>query len=68
MKSKKELRDRVRETIEQQIAYLESDPDLSTKDRIEVITRLLPFVVGKISAAKSGEQIADNDILNSILS
>lgn len=48
----KDLRDRLRQAIEVQIEYLESDPALSSKERIEYITRLLPYVVGKISAAK----------------
>jgi hypothetical protein len=57
----KDLRERLRQAIEVQIEYLEADPDLSSKERIEYITRLLPYVVGKISAAKIDTETQDDD-------
>lgn len=65
--AKQELRERVKQAIETQIAYLESDPDLTTKDRIEVVSRLLPFVVSKISAAKVEQDADSNDPINELL-
>ena len=65
--AKQELRDRVRLAIEKQLAYLDSDPDLSVKDRIEIATRLLPFVVSKISATKVEDSADSNDLLNDLL-
>jgi len=64
---KLELRERLRSAIEVQIEYLEQDPELSSKERIEYITRLLPYVVGKISAAKVDEQDSVNDPIGALL-
>jgi hypothetical protein len=64
---KTELRERLRSAIEVQIEYLEQDPELSSKERIEYITRLLPYVVGKISAAKVDEQDSVNDPIGALL-
>ena len=64
---KTELRERLRSAIEVQIEYLENDPELSSKERIEYITRLLPYVVGKISAAKVDEQDSVNDPIGALL-
>lgn len=64
---KTELRERLRSAIEVQIEYLENDPELSSKERIEYITRLLPYVVGKISAAKVDEQDLVNDPIGALL-
>ena len=64
---KTELRERLRSAIEVQIEYLEQDPELTSKERIEYITRLLPYVVGKISAAKVDEQDSVNDPIGALL-
>jgi hypothetical protein len=64
---KTELRERLRSAIEVQIEYLEQDPELTSKERIEYITRLLPYVVGKISAAKVDEQDLVNDPIGALL-
>jgi len=64
---KTELRERLRSAIEVQIEYLENDPELSSKERIEYITRLLPYVVGKISAAKVDEQNSVLDPIGALL-
>lgn len=64
---KQELRERLRTAIEVQIEYLEADPELSSKERIEYITRLLPYVVGKISAAKVDEQDSVHDPIGELL-
>jgi hypothetical protein len=64
---KTELRERLRSAIEVQIEYLEQDPELTSKERIEYITRLLPYVVGKISAAKIDEQDSVNDPIGALL-
>lgn len=64
---KTELRERLRSAIEVQIEYLEQDPELTSKERIEYITRLLPYVVGKISAAKVDEQDSVNDPIGELL-
>jgi hypothetical protein len=64
---KTELRERLRSAIEVQIEYLENDPELSSKERIEYITRLLPYVVGKISAAKVDEQDSVHDPIGALL-
>jgi hypothetical protein len=64
---KLELRERLRSAIEVQIEYLEQDPELTSKERIEYITRLLPYVVGKISAAKGDEQDSVNDPIGALL-
>ena len=63
----KDLRERLRSAIEVQIEYLEADPDLTSKERIEYITRLLPYVVGKISAAKVEDNDLDNDPIDDLL-
>jgi hypothetical protein len=63
----KDLRDRLRSAIEVQIEYLEADPDLTSKERIEYITRLLPYVVGKISAAKVEDDVKDFDPINDLI-
>lgn len=63
----KDLRERLRSAIEVQIEYLEADPDLTSKERIEYITRLLPYVVGKISAAKIEDDVKDFDPINDLL-
>jgi hypothetical protein len=63
----KDLRDRLRSAIEVQIKYLETDPDLTSKERIEYITRLLPYVVGKISAAKVEDDVKDFDPINDLI-
>ena len=63
----KDLRERLRSAIEVQIEYLEADPDLTSKERIEYITRLLPYVVGKISAAKVEEDAKDFDPINDLI-
>jgi hypothetical protein len=63
----KDLRDRLRSAIEVQIEYLETDPDLTSKERIEYITRLLPYVVGKISAAKVEDDVKDFDPINDLI-
>ncbi len=64
---KTELRERLRSAIEVQIEYLENDPELSSKERIEYITRLLPYVVGKISAAKVDEHDSVHDPIGELL-
>jgi hypothetical protein len=64
---KTELRERLRSAIEVQIEYLEQDPELTSKERIEYITRLLPYVVGKISAAKVDEHDSVNDPIGELL-
>ena len=63
----KDLRDRLRSAIEVQIEYLEADPDLTSKERIEYITRLLPYVVGKISAAKVEDDVKEFDPINDLI-
>lgn len=63
----KDLRERLRSAIEVQIEYLEADPDLTSKERIEYITRLLPYVVGKISAAKVEDKDSDNDPIDDLI-
>jgi hypothetical protein len=63
----KDLRERLRSAIEVQIEYLEADPDLTSKERIEYITRLLPYVVGKISAAKVEDDVKDFDPINDLI-
>jgi hypothetical protein len=65
--AKQELRERVRLAIEKQLAYLDTDPDLSVKDRIEIATRLLPFVVSKISAGKAESENDLNDPINDLI-
>ena len=63
----KDLRERLRSAIEVQIEYLEADPDLTSKERIEYITRLLPYVVGKISAAKVEDDVKEFDPINDLI-
>ena len=63
----KDLRERLRSAIEVQIEYLEADPDLTSKERIEYITRLLPYVVGKISAAKVEDDVKEFDPINDFI-
>lgn len=46
-----ELRDRLSEALEIHLAALEAE-ELSPKDRIELVGRILPFVINKIAADK----------------
>jgi hypothetical protein len=64
---KTELRERLRSAIEVQIEYLEQDPELTSKERIEYITRLLPYVVGKISAANVKDSDTVHDPIGELL-
>jgi hypothetical protein len=64
---KLELRERLRSAIEVQIEYLEQDPELTSKERIEYITRLLPYVVGKISAATVKDSDTVHDPIGELL-
>ena len=63
----KDLRDRLRSAIEVQIEYLDTDPDLLPRDRIDYITKLLPYVVGKFSTAKVGDDVKEFDPINDLI-
>lgn len=47
-----DLRERIKAALEYHLSILESDEELSPKDRIELVGRLLPFGINKITADK----------------
>lgn len=55
-----DLRERLKDALDYHLEMLENETELSPKDRIELIGRLLPFVVNKLAAdkeqAKPGSQ------------
>ncbi len=49
-------RETIKETVLQQIDYLKENPDLTAKERIEFVTRLLPYSLPKLSAIEQEGQ------------
>lgn len=50
-----ELREKLTEALEYHLGVLAKEEELSPKDRIELIGRLLPFTINKLAADKEAK-------------